>query len=261
MGQKIIHCKFCEKILSNSDQYATHITKKHPEQIIPGMSSDQFVYYLRTGKTHGSCIVCKKDTNWNPETHKYYRFCEDPKCKQIYREEFEKRMIGKYGKTTLLNDPEQQKKMLAARKISGVYHWSDRDPKHDKVYTGSYERAFLEFLDLSMRLDPDDIFTPSPHTYYYIYNGKKHFYIPDVFIGSLELEIEEKDGGDNPNTHPKIVAVDKEKERLKDEVMRSNGIPFNYLKIINKDHMRFLKYLEIAKQQDIENIHRKIVLI
>ena len=42
----------------------------------------------------------------------------------------------------------------------------------------------LEFLDLSMRLDPDDIFTPSPHTYYYTYNGKKHFYIPDVFIGS-----------------------------------------------------------------------------
>jgi len=38
---------------------------------------------------------------------------------------FKKRMIGKYGKPYLTNDPEQQKKMLANRKISGVYQWSD----------------------------------------------------------------------------------------------------------------------------------------
>lgn len=258
---KVIHCKFCEKILKDNEQYANHIERKHPEQIIPGMVPSQFVYYLRTGKTHGSCIVCKNDTKWNPKTNKYHRFCENPKCRETYREEFKNRMIGKYGKVTLLNDPEQQKKMLAARKISGVYQWSDRNPKHAKTYTGSYERAYLEFLDLVMGFDPDDIFTPSPHTYYYVYDGKKHFYIPDVFIGSLALENEVKDGGDNPNNHPKIQAVDKEKERLKDEVMKSNGVPFNYLKITNMDHMRLLKYLEIAKKQDMEGITKKIVYI
>lgn len=32
---------------------------------------------------------------------------------------FRQNMLKKYGKDTLLNDPEQQKKMLADRKISG----------------------------------------------------------------------------------------------------------------------------------------------
>ena len=45
-------------------------------------------------------------------------------------------MVGKYGKTTLLNDPEQQKKMLANRHISGEYEWTDGNIK---TYTGSYE--------------------------------------------------------------------------------------------------------------------------
>lgn len=66
-----------------------------------------------------------------------------------------------------------------------------------------------------MEFDSDDIFAPSPHTYYYEYEGTKHFYIPDFFIGSLNLEVEIKDGGDNPNNHHKIQAVDKVKEEKK----------------------------------------------
>ena len=92
-------------------------------------------------------------------------------------------MIGKYGKVTLLNDPAQQKIMLSHRSISGYYVW--RDYKHKSSYTGSYEKAFLEFLDLDLNFDPEDVMSPSPHTYYYEYEGKKHFYIPDFFIPSL----------------------------------------------------------------------------
>lgn len=261
MADKIIHCKFCDAIFKDEGDYAEHIAEKHPEQIIPGMVPRQFVYYLRTGKTEGKCVVCEKPTTWNEVTNKYNRLCKNPKCKEELRRRFKDNMIGKYGKVTLLDDPEQQRKMLAARKISGTYQWSDRNPNHKFTYTGSYEKGFLIFLDTVFNLPPEDLMSPSPHTYYYKYEGKDHFYIPDFFIPSLNLEIEIKDGGDNPNNHPKIQAVDKEKEKLKDEIMKSNGIPFNYLKVVNQQNMRFFKYLEIAKKYELEGIKKKIILI
>lgn len=256
MANKKIHCKYCNAFLKDYDHYASHIEKNHSDMIPNNMSSWQFIYYLRTGKTHGQCIICKSDTEWNEKTHKYCRFCNNPKCKEIYKEQFQKRMIGKYGKVHLLNDPEQQKIMLAKRKISGVYIW--RDKVHKTNYTGSYEHAFLEFLDEIMDFNPEDIIGPSPHTYYYEYEGETHFYIPDFFIPSLNLEIEIKEG---TNQHPKILAVDKVKEELKDNVMKSNANTFNYLKIVEKDHMKFLRYLEIAKERFMEQDKRPIVMI
>ncbi len=244
---KVIKCLYCDKIFNNPDDYVSHLEKKHHEMIPEDMTAYQYYYFLKTKKTHGNCIICKRETSWNTKTNKYNRFCGDPKCKNKYIEIFRNRMIGKYGKINLLNDPEQQRKMLAHRKISGVYYWSDNHKA--MTYTGTYEKAFLEFLDLIMDYDYNDIIVPSPHTYWYEYEGTKHFYIPDVFIPSLDLEIEIKDGGDNPNNHPKIQAVDKVKEQLKDEVMKSNKQNFNYLKIINKDHTKFFKYLELAKKK------------
>ena len=43
----------------------------------------------------------------------------------MYREQFKKRMIDKYGRVHLLNDPEQQRKMLQNRKISGYVEFKD----------------------------------------------------------------------------------------------------------------------------------------
>ena len=171
-------------------------------------------------------------------------------------------MIGKHGKITLLNDPEQQKKMLANRRISGKYKWSDHI--HEIPYTGTYELSFLEFMDLIMDFDPNDIISPSPHTYYYEYENQKHFYIPDFYIPSLNLEIEIKDGDpDDPssNQHPKIASVDRVKEKLKDEVMKSNSKNFNYLKIKNKNNKRLFEYLEVAKKQHFMKIEKPIVML
>jgi hypothetical protein len=210
------------------------------------MCAGQFYYYLKTKKKCGSCVICKKPTKWNAKTLKYHRFCDNPKCKEKYREMFKNRMIGKYGKVCLLDDPDQQKKMLANRSISGTYKWSDGSIK---TYTGSYELSFLKFLDLMMNYDSSDVMCPSPHTYFYEYENKKHFYIPDFFIPSLNLEIEIKDGGDNPNMHHKIQDVDKVKEKLKDEVMKSNKSNFNYLKIVNKNNQMFLNYLIVVKEK------------
>ena len=259
MASGKIKCKFCDNYFVDVPGYVQHIDEKHHEMIPQDMVPYQYYYYLKTGKTHGSCVICKKDTSWNESTHKYNRFCSNPECKNKYKEIFNKRMIGKYGKVTLLNDPAQQKVMLSHRSISGEYVW--RDYKHKSSYTGSYEKAFLEFLDLDLNFDPEDVMSPSPHTYYYEYEGKKHFYIPDFFIPSLSLEVEIKDGGKNPNTHPKIQAVDKVKEKLKDDIMLSNKATYSYIKITDKDHFKFLNFLEIEKEKFQKGDHSTTVLL
>ena len=259
-SKRKIKCKFCDAFFYNLDDYASHVEKYHKDMMRNDMTPRQFVYFLVTGKEHGSCIVCHSNTSWDEKTNKYKRLCGSKICHDKYVATFRNRMVNKYGITTLLNDPEQQKKMLANRKISGVYTWS-RDPRVKIPYTGQYEKAFLSFLDYIMEMDADNIMSPSPHVYYYEYEGKKHFYIPDVFIPSLNLEIEVKDGGDNPNTHPKIQAVDKIKEKLKDEVLCSKSIPFDYIKIVNKDHKRFFEYLEKSNKRELDGTKNNIIII
>lgn len=247
-SKRKIHCSFCDTYYLEADQYAMHLESEHADLIPQNMSGWQFYYYQKTGKMSGKCVICKKETTWNDKTHKYNRFCNNPKCKDKYREMFKKRMIGKYGKIHLLNDPDMQRKMLANRSIAGEYTWS-KNPNIKIGYVSGFEKKFLEFLDLDLDFDPNDIMSPSPHTYYYTYEGKEHFYIPDFFIPSLDLEVEIKDGGNNPNTIQKIVEVDKEKERLKDAVMKSNKNTFNYVKIVNNEFTKFFMLLNILKEK------------
>lgn len=242
-------CPFCTEVFKQIEGLQTHIEREHEEQIPKSFSSSQYVYFLKTGKDHGNCVICHKPTTWNLTTNKYNRFCPDPKCKAKYIEEFRKRMIGKYGKITLLDSPEHQKKMLANRKISGVYKW---DNETETTYTGSYELDFIKLLDTFLDWDSSDIIAPSPHTYYYNYEGEQKFYMPDFFIPSLNLEIEIKDGGDNQNKMPKIQAVDKVKEKLKDEVLLSQNV-FSYIKIVNKEYGPFFKLLFQMKENYLQN--------
>ncbi|WP_304576680.1 hypothetical protein [Romboutsia ilealis] len=252
-------CKICREKYKSLEGLYSHIEEEHEELIPKDMSVEQYYYFMKTGKSHGNCVMCKGATKWNESTQKYHRFCSNPKCKEKYKEEFKKRMIGKHGKVHLLNDPEQQKKMLANRSISGEYTWSNNI--HKIQYTGSYELDFLKNMDLFFNWDPEDIIMPSPHTYYYEYEGQEKFYIPDVFIPSLGLEIEIKDGGDNPNNHHKIQAVDKVKEKKKDDVLTSQK-SFHYIKIINKNYSNLIVFLhemksEFEKFGDMDKIPRK----
>lgn len=237
-------CKICGKKYTDLSGLYNHIESKHADMIPKDMSVQQYYYYTKTGKLNGNCVMCKQPTTWNKNTNKYNRFCNNPKCKEKYAKIMKDRMIAKYGKVHLLNDPEKQREMLSKRKISGTYEWSDG--KSETTYTGSYELDFLKTMDLFFEWDPEDILMPSPHTYTYRYEGEDKFYIPDVFIPSLDLEIEIKDGGDNPNNHYKIQAVDKEKEKLKDEVLKSQK-NFHYVKITNKNYTNFFDFLKEIK--------------
>lgn len=236
-------CKLCGKSFTEIQGLYNHIEKKHKNTIPKNMTVEQYYYYMKTGKTNGNCVMCKQPTTWNKNTCKYNRFCDDPRCKDEYRRIFKERMIGKYGKVHLLNDPNKQREMLANRSISGKYKWEDGT---ETVYTGSYEHDFLKMMDGFFDWDPSDIMMPSPHTYTYEYEGEKRYYIPDVFIPSLNLEIEIKDGGDNPNMHHKIQDVDKVKEKNKDEVMLSQKT-FHYIKITNKNYSNFFDFLKEIK--------------
>ena len=61
--------------------------------------------------------------------------------------------------------------------------------------------------------------------------------------------------------HHKIQEVDKVKEHLKDEVMFTNKCNFNYIKIVNKEHKKFLQYLEKNKEQFALGIEKPIVML
>lgn len=243
MAKSIFKCKICNEKYTSLEGLCSHLEEEHASMIPPDMSVDQFYYFLKTGKEHGNCVVCKGKTPWNDKTKKYHRFCGDPACKAKYKETVDQRMIGKYGKVNLLNEPDHQRKMLMGRSISGEYNFDGVM----KPYVGSYELDFLKTMDLFFDWDPKDIAMPSPHTYYYMYEGEKHFYIPDAFIYSLGLEIEIKDGGNNPNMHHKIQDVDKEKERLKDEVMHSQKL-HHYIKLTNKNYWNLFEFFRISKE-------------
>jgi len=234
-------CPECGMKFSSMPGWSKHIKVHHPGLKPKGYTDMQFLYYCITGKTHGKCIQCGKDTTWNEANGKYNRFCNNPKCKQEYTKIAKQRMIDKYGKAHLLNDPNMQRKMLKNKSISGSYKFSNKSGYVD--YVGSYEKDFLYTMDHIMGFSAKDIMGPSPHNYIYMYEGKAHVYIPDFYIPNYNLEIEIKT---DENMHHKIQAVDKVKEKLKDEVMSKNP-SVNYFKILDKDYTEFFKYLTDKK--------------
>lgn len=234
------HCKYTttankniKGIKSAKYKMGHHYETVHKHLIPPDMTGYRWFYFLLTKKEKGSCVECKQETDFNEISMKYSRFCNNPACKQKYKEERDRRTFKKWGKIYLLDDPEFQKKMQAGRKIAGIYNWSDGKTKFP--YLSSYERDFLRYLDQELHWPASDIMAPSPHTYSYDYNGKTHYYMPDFFIPSLTLEIEIKDDGSALN----INQDSRNKDKIKDDLMKSLSNLFNYIKIVNKDYSMF----------------------
>ena len=117
---KIYRCQHCNyTTIANKNKKSTitakhkmgeHYETKHKLLIPPDMTGYRWFYYLLTKKDKGSCVICHNETDFNEITMKYSRFCNNPQCKQKYKEERDKRMMDKYGKIHLLDSPEMQKK-------------------------------------------------------------------------------------------------------------------------------------------------------
>lgn len=249
-------CLICAEKFTDKADLFSHYENKHSSEFEEGWSGAKCHFFKNYGRVTGRCKTCGKTTNWNNATDRPHVFCKNPKCREEYRAKFVNNMKKKYGKEHLLNDPEVQKKMLFNRGISGEYTWSDHTKKK---YVGSFEKDFLQFLDKFMEMDSNDVLVPAPQIVDYVdADGVKRFYIPDVYIASLNLVVEIKDGGDNPNTHPKIMAVDKVKEKLKDEAIKKLDV--NYIKIENKNYHKFLDFLNNLKlKEEIDNDNRRVV--
>ena len=237
-------CPYCD-YREESEKLIRHVAKKHEDLIPEGYTPTRVVYNVRNKREHGSCMMCKKETGWDEATGRYKPFCSQ-KCHEAYVKRFENNMLRVRGKMRLLDEPEQQEKMLANRRISGKYKFKDGGVH---TYTGSYERKALEFLDLVMNVDSKDIMTPGP-TLEYEYNGKKHTWITDIFWISLNLIIEVKDGGDNPNK--RTMTTYREKQVAKEKMITDKGT-FHYLRLTNNNFEQLFNIVAEIKMNAMED--------
>ena len=240
-------CLYCEKRLIRKD-LINHIDKQHEELIPQGYTAARVVYNQVNKVDQGKCRVCGNPTTWNEKSGRYDVLCGNPKCKEHMREEYKKNMLRVRGTYNILNDPEQQKRMLANRSISGTYKFSDGGAL---TYTGSYEKKCLEFMDVVMQIPSKDILSPGP-TLEYMYNGEKHFYITDFYYIPYNLIIEVKDGGDNLNTkESSSMRASREKTIEKEHLITDRG-EYNYIRLTNNNFAQLIEVFMEIKQKLLE---------
>ena len=243
----VFKCCFCGKKYVMPEALYAHMEEEHKISM-EGLPAEQVYFNYRNRypltKRYGKSVISGKPTAFNMKTGRYERF-SDEKEKEKYRNYFVSNMKRVYGKETILDEPEQQKKMLANRHISGKYQWSDGI--HEFTYTGSYERRFLEFLDLELNWDnPEDIFAPAPMIFNYTHpDGTTHFHIPDFYIGSLNTIISIKS---TENMHYRLRDI--EIERAQDEAIKKSK--FDYIKIVDNRFDDFIDFLERKKAEGVK---------
>lgn len=243
---KKFKCPYCEKRLERT-KLPPHIQSEHEDMIPEGYTALRVSFNTINHKTEGHCIICKRTTDWNENKGRYERLCNDPKCKEQYRRMIADRNKNKYGTERLQTDPRYaeaiQQKALAGRRISGIYKFEDGGTIK---YVGSYEKQFLEFMDLVLHCKSEDIDAPGP-SINYILEGKQHMYLPDFYYIPYNLLIEIKDGGSNPNNHPKRKEEEKKNKAKEAAVYKLQK--YNYVRVVNNDFSQLLQIMAALKYQ------------
>jgi len=250
-------CLYCSEKLSR-EELVSHIEKEHDEMLPEGFSANRVVFNLVNKKAPnegGCCVVCKRETPFNENSGKYDRLCGRKQCLDTLRKKASENMVKVYGKTSLLEDPDHQMKMLANRKISGKYKFTDNGYH---VYTGSYEKKALEFIDQVLGFKSTEILCPGP-TLEYEYEGNTKKWITDIYIIPLNLIIEVKDGGSSPNNRP--MDSYRAKQVAKEELVTSLG-KFNYLRLTDNDFSQLLYVIAQLKMEMLDDTedNRKVVI-
>ena len=249
-------CPYCD-YRDERNKLVKHVYKKHEELIPEGFTASRVVFNSINKRESGSCRVCGKDTTWREDLGRYNVLCDDPKCKEQMRLQYQKNMIRVRGTDNILNDPEQQKKMLAGRKISGKYKFTDGE---ELTYTGSYEKKCLEFMDKVLNIPSKDILAPGP-TLTYKLDGKDHFYITDFYFIPQNLIIEVKDGGDNPN-NKRSIGMDSSRDKTvaKEKIITDKG-EYNYIRLTDNQFVQLIDILMEIKEADLNGDTNKIIKI
>lgn len=246
-------CPYCD-YRDTRNNLIDHVDNKHTELLPEGYTSARAVYDFINGKNYGTCMICKtKVYKWNDKINRYYNICDNPACRKKVREIAVKNHVRVHHCEHMLNDPEQQEKMLAARKISGTYTFTDGGKV---TYTGKYEKKCLEFMDKVMEIPSSDIQAPGP-ILKYEYKGKEHFWITDIYYIPGNLLIEVKDGGSNPNN--RSMPEYREKQIAK-EVMVTELGTFNYIRLTNNQFDQLLAVFADMKNEALENPNPKATI-
>lgn len=219
-------CPFCRLTATRGD-LAAHVEKEHEDMIPEGYNGTRVVYDYINKKNYGTCLICKQPVyEWDDNVARYKNICNKPECMEALK----KKAQGNH-----FDDPEVQKKMLAARKISGSYKFRD-GTVHS--YVGTYELRCYEFMD-SIGIQGKDIMSPGP-TIYYEYKGETHPWILDWMYIPAMLCCDVKDGGSNPNNRPMIEY--REKQLAKEAAIEKNG-QYNYIRLTDNNFGQLLSAL------------------
>lgn len=239
-------CPYCE-YKAQRGHLVDHVNRKHESLLPEGYTADRAVFDSINGKNYGICMSCKcKVYKWNEKIGRYYNLCDKPECRSKVRSTALERHIRVYNKPTLLGDPEQQEKMLANRKISGTYTFSDGGKV---TFTGKYERNALEFMDKVLGIPSTDIQAPGP-VLEYEYNGETHKWITDIYYIPGNLLIEIKDGGSNPNSRSMVSYREKQ---IAKEIMVTNLGTFNYIRLTDNQFDQLLDIFADMKAEALEH--------
>lgn len=257
--KKKYKCPYCEVRLERP-KLVQHVQNKHADLIPEGYTALRVVFNYINKKECGHCIICGKETPWNEEKGRYERLCNSDECRKAYEKMTRERTKKKYGTDNMQGDPryaaEIQKKALANRRISGEYQFSDGGKV---MYVGSYEKKFLEFMDIVMKINSEDIISPGPEMEYML-NGKKHLYLPDFYYIPYNLLIEIKDGQDNRNENQEMMKDNIPKQKAKEKAVIDSG-KFNYVKITNNDFSQLISIFAAIKYQLIDDCYDPVIQI
>lgn len=251
--QKKYKCPYCE-LRETKMNLISHVEEEHEEMIPKDYTAARVVFNHINKKEHGRCIQCGRETRWNDSTWKYERLCDDKKCYEEYTKQFRQRMVNKHGKEHLLDDPEQQKKMLANRRISGEYTFKDGGVR---TYCGSYERKLLEFYDKVMNVHSKDIMTPGP-TIEYEFEGRVCLWITDIYYIPANLAHDVKDGGSNPNKRQ--MDVYRAKQVAKEKAITRLG-KYNYIRLTDNNFQQLLFILAELKERLLNDNEEPVIHI
>lgn len=258
VNQKKYKCPYCDNRYIRT-QLADHIQKTHEDLIPEGYTALRVAFNTINKKTEGHCIICREVTAWNENKGRYERLCGRQSCTDAYKKQVRERIKVIYGTDCILKDPryaeEQQKKMLANRKISGKYKFRDGGLVD---YVGSYEKKLLQFMDSPlMNIESIDIASPGP-VIHYMYKGEEHMYISDFLYVPYNLIIEVKDGGSNPNGRP--MEEYREKQLAKEKAIIDDK-KYNYLRLTNNDFSQLLEIMAVLKYTFMENPEQIVVRV
>lgn len=244
-------CPYCDVRLPK-EKLIVHIKEKHEDMIPEGYTGARIVFNMINKKECGHCVQCKKETSWNEDTWRYERFCSD-ECAHEYSKIMKQRMINTYGKEHLLNDPDQQIKMLKGRSISGTYKFKDGGRLD---YCGSYELKLLEFFDKVLNVKSRDLQSPGP-IIEYKYNSEQLFWITDLYYVPANLVFDVKDGGDNPNNRE--MTEYREKQYVKEQAIKELN-KYNYIRLTDNNFQQLLLILAEIKMNMIDEDNPEYII-